>query len=78
MAIPLIGMAFVYEQTMGGHVLAILTGIGGLAAGDYHFPMHLMKKSEVCKNKLSYWLIYIGVSVAIDILAVYVEVQISK
>ena len=56
MGIPLIGMPFVYEQTMAGHVLALLTGIGGLGAGGYHLPMHFLKKSNVCKNTLSYWL----------------------
>ena len=54
MAIPLPGMPFVYEQTMTGHVLALITGLGGLGAGGYHLPMHLMKKSEVCKNRFSY------------------------
>jgi hypothetical protein len=54
MAVPLIGMPFVYEQTMTGHVMALLTGIGGLGAGGYHIPMHYLKKSEVCRNNLSY------------------------
>ncbi len=56
MAVPLFGMPFVYEQTMTGHVLALLTGFGGLGAAGYHIPMHYLKKSDVCKNRLSYYL----------------------
>ena len=53
-AIPLAGMSFVYEQTMTGHVIALITSIGGLGAAGYHIPMHLLKRSEVCNNSFSY------------------------
>ena len=68
-------MPFVYEQTMTGHVLALLTGIGGLGAGGYHLPMHFLKKSEVCKNTLSYWLMALLTLASVALVIVTISIM---
>lgn len=54
MAIPMVGMPFLFAHTLTGNIIALITALGGLGAAGYHIPMHIMKRSKVCLNGFSY------------------------
>ena len=57
--VALAGIVPVYLSNKAGQVLNYIVGIGGIGAAGYHIPMQRWNGSEVCKNRFSYWLMYI-------------------
>lgn len=57
--ILLVGIVPVYLGNTTGQVFSYIVGLGGIGAAGYHIPMQRWNGSGVCKNRLSYWLMYI-------------------
>ena len=67
--VALAGIVPVYLGNTAGQVLSYIVGIGGIGAAGYHIPMQQWNGSEVCRNRLSYWLMYILTFFSIALLA---------
>ena len=50
----------------------------GLGAGEYHIPLHLLGKSNVCDNNFSYWIMVLLTIACIVLLVSTVQKMMKK
>ena len=55
-AVALAGIVPVYTGSQLGDILSVIVAVGGMGAAGYHIPMNYSRKSDVCHNTASYFI----------------------